>query len=421
MSEYDFKVENEISKNQIGNNYNKNKIAFFSPLRPKLSGISDYSEELLTDLNKYFDMDIIIDNDYTPVNKWILSTYNIISVKDFNPHNYKEYVYQMGNNSEFHAYMLPVMAKNPGITVLHDANLQDFFLHLDKNNNTDIYMNEMRYNYGIKGEEIAKKVITGEQKVEDLEFMPLLNRIVDYSKGILVHSHYTVEKLLALYPNIPILHVPMGIQDNTFEIDPLLVRKKYNCTDCVIISTFGLLANSKRIVELILSFISALEYFDSKTKFFLVGKNILDYHSQLLIYSLIKTNHLEDRIIFHGEVSGEAYNELLSISDLVVALRYPHKGETSLALLKAIAAGKPTIVTNIGTFSEFPDDICLKIPYDNQEVSKLTKALVSLVDQQDLRIGMGKKAIEYFDKRHRVDYAAFKYKKAIELIEKSKL
>jgi glycosyltransferase involved in cell wall biosynthesis len=414
MSEYYSNFENETGKKQTVNIYVKKKIAFFSPLRPKLSGISDYSEELLTVLNKYFDIDIIIDNNYTPVNKFISSTYNIIQVKDFNPHHYKEFLYQMGN-SEFHAYMLPIMEKNPGVTVLHDANLHWLFLYLGVKNN-DIYIDEMGYNYGTVGEEIAKKVIAGKQMPE-LESMPLLQRIVDHSKGILVHSHYTAEKLSALYSNIPILKVPMGILDITFEIDPLMVRKKYKCDDCVIISAFGIVAQTKRIVELILSYSQALKNFNSKTKLFIVGKNGLDYQSQLFINTVIKTYDLQEKIIFHGEVSTEEYNELLSISDLVVSLRYPHIGETSSALMRAIAAGKPTIVTNIGTFSELSDEMCMKIPYGTNEISELTNVLVKLVDNQDLRIRLGGKAYEYFDKNHRLEHVAIKYKEAIECLE----
>ncbi|MBY0074707.1 glycosyltransferase [Priestia aryabhattai] len=394
-----FENEIEIGESQVVNNYVKMKIAFFSSMRPQSSGISDYSEELLTVLNKYFDIDIIIDDTYTPVNKFILSTYNIVHVKDFNPHNYKEFIYQMGNN-EFHTYMLPVMKKNPGITVLHDANLHGLFFSLGVENN-DIY-NEILSRTSINPEAM------------------LLQRIVNHSKGILVHSHYTAEKLSALYSNIPVLRIPMGIPDNIIKTNPLTIRKKYNCGDCVIISAFGIVAHTKRIVELIVSYTHALKHFNSNTKLFIVGKNALDSPSQSFIDDLIEANNLQERIIFHGEVPAEEYNELLSISDLVVSLRYPQKGETSAALMRAIAAGKPTIATDIGTFSEIPDEMCLKISYGVNEIPELVKALVKLVDDPGLRIKMGHKAFEYFDRNHRLEHVAIKYKEAIlRLVSKS--
>ena len=42
------------------------KLNYFSPLPPLKSGISDYSEELLKQLSKYFEITAYIDNNYIP-------------------------------------------------------------------------------------------------------------------------------------------------------------------------------------------------------------------------------------------------------------------------------------------------------------------------------------------------------------------
>ena len=56
------------------------KIGYFSPLSPVKSGISEYSErEVLPYLQNYFDIDLIIDNNYNPSNKFIKENFNAIT------------------------------------------------------------------------------------------------------------------------------------------------------------------------------------------------------------------------------------------------------------------------------------------------------------------------------------------------------
>ena len=68
-----------------------------------------------------------------------------------------------------------------------------------------------------------------------------------------------------------------------------------------------------------------------------------------------------DRVRITGFVSEAEFDEYLAISDLVVNLRHPVMGVTSAALLRALAFGKPYIVTDIGWFSELPDSVVLKL------------------------------------------------------------
>ncbi|MDH3619167.1 MAG: hypothetical protein OEM89_10710, partial [Nitrosopumilus sp.] len=65
------------------------KIAYFSPLSPIKSGISKYSEvNLLPYLQKFCEIDVIIDNDYTPNNEFVKNNLTIIPFKKFNHSQY---------------------------------------------------------------------------------------------------------------------------------------------------------------------------------------------------------------------------------------------------------------------------------------------------------------------------------------------
>ena len=52
----------------------------------------------------------------------------------------------------------------------------------------------------------------------------------------------------------------------------------------------------------------------------------------------------------------------IAACDIILNLRYPTVGESSGTLLRALGLGKAVIVSNVGSFAEYPDDVCLKVP-----------------------------------------------------------
>ena len=87
------------------------------------------------------------------------------------------------------------------------------------------------------------------------------------------------------------------------------------------------------------------------------------------------------------------------MTDIVVNLRYPTMGESSATLCEALTMGKPTIVTGINQYLEFPDDVCWKLPCnpekEEKEVFTLYRMLEELTASKDLRDAMGENAREY--------------------------
>src|SRR6266508_2768947 len=99
------------------------KLAYFSPLNPQPSGISDYSEELLPHLAKHAEIDLFVDG-FQPGNP------ELHSFRRFDYQNdpttlqslgeYDAIVYHMGNDHRYHAGILEVARRHPGIVVFHD-------------------------------------------------------------------------------------------------------------------------------------------------------------------------------------------------------------------------------------------------------------------------------------------------------------
>ena len=84
----------------------KPKLNYFSPLPPLKSGISDYSEELLKELKKHFEITSFIDDKYLPND---LEGIKIKNYKECN-NNYPT-IHNIGN-SAFHIYSYKKLEKD---------------------------------------------------------------------------------------------------------------------------------------------------------------------------------------------------------------------------------------------------------------------------------------------------------------------
>src|SRR3989442_14823815 len=83
------------------------KLAYFSPLHPQRSGISDYSEELLPYLGAEAEMTLFIDG-FQPTDRSLTSRFEIVDYQS-QPSSLKQLerfdavVYHMGNDHRYHA------------------------------------------------------------------------------------------------------------------------------------------------------------------------------------------------------------------------------------------------------------------------------------------------------------------------------
>ncbi len=76
----------------------------------------------------------------------------------------------------------------------------------------------------------------------------------------------------------------------------------------------------------------------------------------------------------------ELYSVLgVSQDDIVVNLRSPSMGETSGSVIRALAEGRPCIVTDDAWFSELPDSAVIKIPKTKPE-NRLKEVLTDLLE-----------------------------------------
>lgn len=379
----------------------RKKIAFFTPLPPLKSGISDYSVDILNELSEYFIIDVYIDDNY----KHSCTLSDGIAVYEhsyFNSkkHEYYDTIYQMGN-SDFHTYMINYIKTNPGTLVLHDYNLHGLVYHLSAKNKLGMdkykyflyedYLSDVINSYV---DDLAKGTI--HPKIYDL---PCNGFITNYANKIIVHSDYSKKLLLE-----------KNIQRNVKKIfhyahigeppDRKAIREKLRINhNALVLAAFGHIHETKRIMPLVKAFKKLSEKFDHVV-LFLVGKPSEHTAIKDELENYVSSFNLDKKIIVTGYTDLEVFEEYIEVTDVCINLRYPYNGETSGSLMRMLSKGKCSIVSNIGSFSEIPDDCCLKLKSaqdmsETEEVNMIYSTLESVVRNPHLINKVGEKAGEF--------------------------
>ncbi|MCT2195581.1 glycosyltransferase family 4 protein [Paenibacillus sp. p3-SID1389] len=378
----------------------KKKIAFFSPLNPIRSGISDYSEDLLPELSKFYDIEVYVENGFQVENTNIIKNFVIREFSEFprryNEKQYSAVLYHMGNNYAAHKEIYEFILRYPGIVVLHDYSLHHFFAAKTlEQGNLDGYRDEMLYCHGKEGLDEANRFLNGEigpiWENNSLQF-PLNLRILDHSAGIIVHSRFAKDLLRKQASYVPIEVVPIPAP-HISKFEDLEKEKKEAREELgidqgdFVISSLGYANPTKRIDKIIeaLSIIKSKQII-KKLKFYVVGEVSPSYG----IKDLVKKYKLENQVVFTGYVDLKDFDKYISASDMCINLRYPTQGENSASLLKIMGHGKPVITTNIGSFAEFPDSLVFKVGINNKEIEEVRDIILKLFNNQVPKSLMGK-------------------------------
>ncbi len=83
-------------------------------------------------------------------------------------------------------------------------------------------------------------------------------------------------------------------------------------------------------------------------------------------------------------------------------------------VVRALSLGKPLVVSDVGWFSELPDEVAVKVPVDEHETEALVRALERLGGDAAYRDQMGKAAADWARREHDLDRTADLYVAALE-------
>ncbi len=389
------------------------KLAYISPLPPERSGISDYSKELLPELTRHYDIDVIVNQNVVD-NPWIKANCQVRTIGWFKSHSakYERIIYHFGN-SDFHQHMFHLLKNFPGIVVLHDFFLSGIIAHMEFTGSIEnIWSSELYHSHGYKA---VQKRFHKKELSKVIYQYPCNLQILKDAKGIIVHSNNSIQlsnkwyttKETTSWSHIPLLRVA-NIKKNTKKSR---IHLKFNEDDFIVCS-FGLLGPSKLNHRLLDAWLASDLVDNDKCKLIFVGENDKgEYGIELL--NKIRNRNLSKRITITGWADAEVFQHYLSAADISVQLRTLSRGETSAAVLDSMNYGLSTIVNSNGSMADLPNDTVYKLP-DDFSNTELTEALENLWRDDKHRTHLGNNARKLIQKNHNPRTCANLYYRSIE-------
>ena len=379
-------------------------LAYFSPLPPARSGIADYSAALLPALAQQAEVTLYAP-DPDAVSPPLRQTYRVRPAAAYAGERWEHdaTLYQMGNSTH-HEDVYRMARRYPGVVVFHDVGLHHFVAHRTVGRGDYAgYVREMGYSLGLDGVHQAWAIRYGEM-AHPLTDVPLNDRLVDLSLGVLVHSRYAQQMMNRDHPERPAYVVPHLCFDNAGR------SRRHELPwpeEAVIFASFGQITAAKRIEDALHAF-ARLRRSIPEARYLIAGEAQRDVNLEALLTEL----DLGEDVICTGYVAElEAFVDWINTADVVVNLRYPTVGETSGTALRALGAGRPVVVYDHGWYAELPDDVAVKVPPQDHEA--LLAAMRRLAEHPEERRQRGERARAYVARQHSPEQAAGAYVGAI--------
>ncbi len=387
------------------------KIAYFSPLSPVRSGISDYSQELLPQLAPLVDrIDLFVDG-YQPDNPAITDTFTCRSSGQFSvAEGYDAVVYQQGNNLH-HEYIYRRALQTPGVLVLHDYVLHHLVTEMTlARGNEQGYLEAMLANHGPAGHQAGLRRTQG--LWSDLQHFvyPACWQLIDASRAVLVHSAYLEQLLRGNLPaTVPVRHVPMGIELPEKGVDPDR-RAETRCRldlppDALVIGSFGFVTPMKQL-DLALEAVDRFRQQHSAPVRFVVVGEVSD---ACPLEEQAARLGLSEQVRFTGYLDADGFSDYLNAVDLALNLRYPTAGETSASLLRVMGMGVPVVVPRYRQYADIPEDTCAHLTLGEGEGERLAALIGELSEDRSRMLTLGEQGRAFVAREHTLEVAARGY------------
>ncbi|QJU57619.1 glycosyltransferase [Sphingomonas sp. AP4-R1] len=397
----------------------KRPLVMFSPMPPLKNGIADYTASFVDSLACQYDLYVV-----TPENTAPLHTpgYTSLTALEYDQHTSSfataAHAYQIGNNLD-HVYALKPLSNVPGLVTIHDLSIQHMVgASFPGGAGGEAYAELMFEAYGRQGLEISRDVSRWQRQSHvvhsELGLLPLLVR---RAKGIVTHSFTGFLRATAAGYERPIHVIPHHYQER---IDALRGSRQDRRRaarhslglrqDAIILLSLGFVTRAKR-VDLTLKALKLIPEREKPVILVVAGEQNAE---EIDLAAEIQRLGLHGRVLIQGYVPDGQMIDYLAACDILVNLRYPTLGESSGSLANGLGVGCCTVVTDIGTFSELPDECVVKVGVQEMTPDGLAYRLLPLVSNDCYRETLESNARHYAESNLRTEQFVTRYIDAIE-------
>ncbi len=413
-------------------------LAWFSPVPPVRSGIAGRSAELVESLRRRgHTIDIYVDEPVARVAHGVASAHDFLWRHRLRPYDLT--VYQFGNSSH-HDYEWPYALHHPGLVVLHDTHLHHARAALLlRETRVAEYRAEFRWSHPEVSPDVAELAVAGFDSRLFYDW-PMVRSLVETSRLVAVHGEGARAELAgALHLPDRIVSIRLGEgQIVTPEREAqarVQVRRRYGIAeDAVVFGCFGGLTPEKRIHQILAAFCALLPYVPG-ARLLLAGASAPHYDVAADIAAGIDSSELQDRVTLTGYLDTDRdLTDHLAACDVSLNLRWPTARETSGPWLRALAAGRPTIITDLVHLGDVPSldprtwkvreapqppasslqpPVCVAIDILDEDHS-LRLAMRRLASDRALRDELGRAAREWWAREHSVEAMVEDYERVMQ-------
>jgi glycosyltransferase involved in cell wall biosynthesis len=373
------------------------RVAWLSPLPPATSGIADYSAELLPAIAERVTVDAV-----APAHRGerpnVPAGVGFVTPQAFDraAPSYDAVFHHLGNNPH-HEFVYRAALRHPGIAVFHDFvlhHLIDWMAFGDRRVDAGLYRTIAEEEEGDLGLRLSslrcKMVATDFEKF----LFPLNRRVAQAAHAIVVHNQDAHDRMEGIAPGVPVTVIPHNAGRPPREVDGVTRAEARRLlglpTHAFLVGHFGYITRPKQPAAVIGGF-RRLADTRSDALLLMVGAD----NTGGGLSRLVARHGLTDRVRVAGFVDLALFYLYLRAVDAVVNLRYPTAGESSGTAARALAEGRATVVTNLGSFAEIPEGAALKIEIDADLAEGVGERLVRLAEDPAFRAGVEERARAY--------------------------
>lgn len=385
------------------------RLLVWTPMPPQRSGIADHNMELLAELGRLADVTVVVDDDLVgeveiPAQLRVLTSAQVGAPERSGERTLS--IYHMGNHCGFHRRIHDELLRHPGLLVLHDPSLADFYATYHSHREHG-FEEEIRLNYGALAD--TPRVRVGTEWHLDRLALQLGRRVVEASLGVVVHSAWAREELARRFPNTPTFHVELAAPVVPWEAGSHEVRDRLGwLNDDVVFGVLGSLRPHKR-PDLVVQVFAALRRLRPNARLLIAGR-LEDTDGAQRLRGLISANGLEHAAKVLTDVDGHEFGAYISACDVLVDLRWPTAGEIPATVMRAFGAGRPVIVSDLPQLRPFDTRFCWRVPIEPATAARTTlETMLVITRDPSIARSAGQLAREFVETSATAAHCAQRY------------
>jgi len=341
-------------------------LLYASPLPPEQSGIADYSAALLPALAERYDITLMAKHG----SSLPAALRERFPIQPDARGEFDRTLLHLGNSPPHHDTILAEFRRRPAPVLLHDVVL--FFLIAGLEGERPDFLAQVAAHSGPRAIAALRPWLRSGGDVRAFpqpERVPLNEEIIDRAPLLLVHSEFALRAIRAHRPSALVVRLPMidMTADQTPDRDAaaaLLHQRLSIDPGAFVVASFGFIIPTKQNQ--------------------VVAEAVLELDrpgGRPVIYVMAGVGASADSLIGPrvrktGWLPPDLYAALLARADLVANLRYPSMGESSIALVSAMAAGRACLVSDLGSYAELPADVVCRLPARPLEARAAVRAAI---------------------------------------------